>query len=45
MRGVDGDGVGGRAGVLVGGDHLREVERRGEGGRDGRADVARGVAD
>lgn len=35
---VDGDGVRGAVGVLVAGDHLGEVERGAEAGRDGRAD-------
>lgn len=45
VRGVDGDGVGGAAGVLVRGDHLREGEAVGQGGDDGRAHVARRVPD
>ncbi|KUI53009.1 hypothetical protein VP1G_10552 [Cytospora mali] len=42
---VDGQGVGGGAGVLVAGHHLREVEGLGELGDEGRAYVARGVSD
>lgn len=44
---VDGDGVGGAVGVFGGGQghHLGQLEGRGAGGGEGRADVARGVAD
>lgn len=45
IGGVDGDGVGGAAGVLAGGDHDRELEGVGAGGHDGCADEAGGVAD
>lgn len=45
VGGVDGDGVGGGARVLVLVDHLREGEALGKLRSDGRADQARGVAD
>lgn len=45
VGGVDRDGVGGGAGVLVVGHHLREVEVEGALGQEGRADQAGGVAD
>lgn len=42
---VDRDGVGGRAEVLVVGDHLGEVEGRAAVGEDGGADEPAGVPD
>lgn len=45
VGGVDGDSVGGRAGVLVLGHHLREVEGFAQGRGERGADIARGVAD
>lgn len=44
MRGVDGDGVGCGARVLVVGYHLGEREVDGALGEDGRADETRGVS-
>lgn len=43
--GVDGDGVGGSLGVLVGGHHLRELEGRRARGEERRADETGGVPD
>ena len=45
LAGVDGDGVGGAAAVLVDPEHRRQVEPVGVGLGDRHADVARGVPD